>query len=490
MLSQLRNPDGTRRRRRSDQPVYSRRRRRRTLITVLVGIAVLLVGGWYGVKFFQRLRLEGETFRLGVNRRISAELGCKVEFTRLHEGGDRSLAATEATLTATGGGLLESGKFGNVSAGMTGSSWFSNEWGIKTLSISSGVLQFNPRRVPAPADAKPLAAARESAGGFRWSISPEPDLITIDGLRIVNGLDLEWPSASGESAESLRGLMGGVKLPREGGMEGAFIKGTLTARGLPEIAVEHITWKLAGTRLEIPGASARFGPGPLMEITGHADLVPEGNLALKVSILDTQLQTLLPARWRERISGALTAKDCDFTAAFGKGPERAFSGSFTIDGALLNGIGFTQKLAHFLQRPDLSVLEFPSLSGSFKWSPSTGLELSALTAERESLLRLAGRAAVNSTGDIEGRLSISVSERALQARANPVPHPFKPTAEGWAGVSFGIGGTAAAITDDIPLSGSQASAPPVRPQTPPTAPAADPGKDAKVEEAFESLLDQ
>jgi hypothetical protein len=227
-----------------------------------------------------------------------------------------------------------------------------------------------------------------------------------------------------------------------------------------------------------------------MEITGHADLVPEGNLALKVSIMDTQLLTLLPARWRERISGAFTAKDCDFTAAFGKGPERTFSGSFTINGALLNGIGFTKKLAHFLQRPDLSVLEFPSLSGNFTWSPSTGLELSGLNAERESLLRLAGRAAVNSAGDVEGRLSISVSELALQARGNPVPHPFKPTAEGWAGISFGIGGTAAAINDDIPLSGSQASAPPVQPQTPAPAPAADPRKDAKAEEAFESLLDQ
>ncbi len=495
MLSQLRSPDGTRRRRRSEQPIYAKRRRRRTLLTVLISLAVVLISGYYGIRFLQRLRLEGETFRLAVNRRISQALGCKVEFNRLHEGGDRSLAATDATLTIMDPGLLESAKFSSVNAALTSSSWFSNEWGIRQLSVSGGVIHFNPARIPSQPDSSPLPAVKESDNGFRWSISPEPDIITIDALRVINGIDLEWPAGSGEPPEAVRGLSGGVKISRDGVMEGSFIKGTVTSRGLPGLSLEHITWKLAGTRLEIPGARATCGPGTLFEITGHAELVPEGSVALKVNIVDTQLMALLPVQWRERLSGALTAKDCDFTAAFGKGPERTFSGSFTVNGALFNGIGFVQKLAHFLQRPDLSVLEFPSLSGKFTWSPSKGLELTALSAERESLLRLAGSASVNPAGDIEGRLSISVSELALQSRTNQVPHPFKPTAEGWAGVSFNIGGNAASISDDMGLPGSQASAPrqPAPGETsPPQAPArpaaADPAKDARLEEAFESLL--
>jgi len=496
MLSQLRSPDGTRRRRRSEQPVYTKRRRRRTLLIAGVSAAVLLIGGWYGVKFFQRLRLEGETFRQGVNRRISAALGCKVDFTRIHEGGDRSLAATDATLTTMDDGLLESARFTSLNASLTGSSWFSNEWGIRTLSIAGGVLKLNPGRVHSQPDAKPLAAVKESGDGFRWSISPEPDVITMDAVRILNGLDIEWPSAAAGEMEAVRKLTGGVKLPAGGGMEGTFIKGLLTARGLPEISLETVTWKLSGTRLEIPGARATLGPRTLVEITGHADLVPDGSVALKLNIVDTQLLALLPAAWRERVSGALTTQDCTFTAGFGQGPERSLSGSFTVKGALLNGIGFTRKLAHFLQRTDLEILEFPELTGKFTWSPSAGLEISALSAERESFIRLAGAVTVTPAGDVKGRLNISVSELALNARAVAVPHPFKPTAEGWAGISCNIGGTAASISDDIPVPGAPAAAPgllpggaaqPDRPAA--VTPASDPEKDARAERAFESLLE-
>lgn len=492
MLTHLRNPEGAPRRRRSEQPIYSKRRRRRTVILLVGGLATLVIGTWYGIKFFQRVRLEGETFREGVNRRISAALGCKVEFTRLHEGGERSLAATGGLLTMREQALMESAKFSSVNASLTSASWFSHEWGIETLSISNILFKLNPQRAPL-SDITPPPAVRESGDGFRWSISSEPNIITLDAVRVVNGLDLEWPGPAGQPPEAIRGLIGGGKIqPGGGGLGGSFVNGTLSLRGLPEISVAHLSWQLAGTRLAIPGARASSGPGTLFEITGHADLVREGTVALKVSIVDSQLKPLLPAAWRERLSGSLAAKDCAFTASIGKGPERTLSGDFTVTGALFSGIGFVHKIAHFLQRTDLSILEFPSLSGHFTWSPSGGLVLTNLTAEREASLRLAGDVTVNAAGAVSGRLTASVSDLTLRARSAAVPHPFRPSGEeGWTAFNFSVSGTAASLDDDIPVADTSLNFPravvPNGQKQPAPAPVRDADKDKELERKIKEL---
>jgi hypothetical protein len=489
MLTQLRSSDGHKRRRRTDQPVYTHRRRRRLVIGLVLGIASLAVAGYFGFRFFQRLRLEGETFRQSLNRRVSDAVGCQVELTRVHEGGEGSLSATEARFETHDQDLLEAGTFSELNASLTKSSWASNEWGITVLSINRGSVQLNPQRPAAPVGStsrvpRPSQRERSSGGGFRFGISPEPDIITLDGIRFTHGLDVVWPSSKAdEKPEALRGLRGHAKLRAGGSLEGAFVEGTVSLNLLPELRIEHLQWKLTGRELEIPGARVVFGGDARAEITGKASLMRDGSVDLNVSFVETPLKSLLPVAWHERVLGKFASKNVRFHAGFSDGPDRALEGAFTVTGCVLRGIPFANKLADALGSPELAILEFPLLAGQFKWSPSAGLEITGLSGEREGVLRFSGNVSVNPNGAVKGQLKAEASESALLARGSGAPTLFGPVSDGWAAVEFSVSGTAAVISDTLrfPETGAVPAVPgriPDNTAPAPSVPAPNPGVSA------------
>lgn len=496
MLTQLRSPEGKRRRRRSEQPILQARKRRKRWIVIGISIVSFVLAAWYGVRLFQKLRLEGETFRENLNRRLSEAVGCQVELTRIRDGGAGSLSATEGRCDTRDADLVEYGVFSGVNAALTSSSWVSDEWGITMLSFVDGTIRFNPARSLYSGDTTgyiPPAGGRERApGGFRFGISPEPSKISLDALRFTGGLNLEWPdAASDRGLESIKGLRGHAKFPARGGIEGAFVKGTLSLRGMPEMSLEHLQWKLDGRKLTIPGARIEFNGTGRAEITGNAHLVTDGGLDLSVVLRDLPLDNILPTGWTDRLSGKLSVEDGKFTASFGKGAERLFSGTFRIAGCVLKGLGFVNKLSFALQRPDLTVQEFPVLSGRFTWSPSGGLVVSELSGELDGTLRLTGGFTARPDGKLSGNLQAAASETALRARSADVPHPFGAPDNGWAGTEFSLSGGIQAVSDDLVLPGVS-GAPSAVPETPaprrgPSAPPATPGKE-ELERQFNELL--
>ncbi len=496
MLSKLRSPDGQKRRRRSEQPALSNRRRKRIVIVLALGTLALILACWYGFRFFQRYRLEGETFREGVNRRVSEALGCQVEFTRIHDGGAKSLSAVEGRFATRQDDLLASGSFSGINAGLTPTSWVSNEWGITQLNLARGTLTFDPQRTVTTADtmnAVPRTAGREKGErGVRFSIDPEPDIITLDVVRFTGGLDLEWPSSTGDrKPEAIRGLRGSAKSPGQGLLTGAFTGGTLHLKQWPEMSIEEINWSLNDRHLEIIGALVRFGGDAKAEVSGKAELVRDGNIDLKVTIHNTLLKLLLPAAWHERVAGLFTAKDASFRATFDKGGERKFEGDFTLAGGVLRGLPIVNKLAIALQRPDFSLLEFPQLTGHFTWSPSLGMEITGLSGNKEDILRLSGSVKVNGAGVVSGRLKASVSELAIRARSRTDdPHPFSPDSEGWSSVEFNVSGTGTLITDDLAMGTGTTSSAPAVPRAPSSAPAAPVPSNEELEKQFNELVPQ
>jgi hypothetical protein len=147
----------------------------------------------------------------------------------------------------------------------------------------------------------------------------------------------------------------------------------------------------------------------------------------------------------------IAARNARFHAGFSEGPERALEGEFTVAGCVLRGLPFVNKLADALRKPELSILEFPSLAGRFKWSPSAGLEVTGLSGEREGVLRLSGNVSVNPNGAVTGQLKAEASESALIARGSSAPAFFGPVSDGWAAVEFSVSGTALVISDTLPL---------------------------------------
>jgi hypothetical protein len=459
MITTLRSPDGAKRKRRSVQPVYASRRRRRLWLTIGISVACVAILCYYGFSFAQRIRLEGETFRDGVNRRISEALGCQVEINRIFDGGDKSLAATEARFdTQEAKDIVQSGTFNNLSASLTPSSWVSDQWGILMLSMTDGSITLNPERPATPPDSARIVPhiagkGRSTEGGWRFGINPEPDRITIDKLQFTKGFNLEWPAKPPQPPEGIRKLRGHVKFPRSGemsgGMEGSFSDGTMVLTEMPEVRIETVRWTLKERHLEILGSRVSFGGRASASISGHAELVSDGTVELKADILSTPLTSILPRIWHEAVLGMFSAEKTAFRASFGKGPERVYEGDFTVKGVIFAGFLFMSKFADALGHPEISRPEFPVLTGHFKWSPSTGVEITEISGEKEGLLRLNGSVRVNLQGSVDGRLKVSASETALRGAPPNAPKLFGPISGEWASLEFGIKGDPKSLVDDI-----------------------------------------
>lgn len=455
-MTTLRSPEGGKRRRRSVQPVVQSRRRRRLWIVLGLSVVSLVLAGYFGFRFYQRNRLEGETFRDGVNRRISEALGCQVEFNRIYDGGDESLAAKEARFEVRDpGDLIQSGTFSNLSASLTGSSWVTDEWGILMLNINEGTITLNPSRPDFPNDSTgivPHSGGGRHVGGF--GINPEPERITLDEVRFLKGLTVEWPASSGagQTTEAIKKLRGHAKIARSGGMSGTFIDGSVALNQMPEMRIQNLNWKLSGRKLDVAGGSIKFGGRAQASVSGKADLVSDGSAEFTADFESTPLATLLPPAWHEAVLGLFSAQKTTFRASFGKGPERVFEGDFKVVGAIFQGFTFFDKASEALGRNvEVQRPEFPVLTGHFKWSPSTGLELTNLFGERGELLRMSGSVTLTESGPVKGRLKLSTSENALRNVKKSAPQLFGPFEDGWASFEFNVSGTAKAIVDDIDL---------------------------------------
>lgn len=479
MMSQLRGSEGGKRRRRTSQPVLTARRRKRIVVAIVAGLLAVLVAGYFGFRFFLRQRLEGEAFRESLNRRVSDALGCQVEFTRIFDGGDSSLAAMEGRFLTQGENLVESGIFSEINASLTASSWNSNEWGIKKLTFNKGTIKLNPGRVKGSSSvtmALPRGPVRSKGdgGGFRFGINPEPAIITLDAVTVSNGMDVEWPGPAGKP-ETVRGLQGTTKVFSDGTLEGVFLKGAMSVEGLPALSLEHLRWKLAGTALEIINATVGFGGNARAELSGTASMESKGSMDLKVNIENAQLHELLPEVWHHRLFGKLTAKGGTFQVEFAGNKERTLEGPFTVSGVVLRGFGFTAKLAALLGNPELGNLEIPEMTGRYKWTHAGGLEISDILADKDGTVRLTGNMAVRGNGSVSGRLSVAVSD-AFLTNLKGRAHPFTPGEEGWSAVEFDLTGTSASIGDTLVTSGYSNSTPASAPPAPAPVPAAPAGE--------------
>ncbi len=462
-MTQLRTPDGSRRRRRSVQPVKTARKRRFLWIGLGVGLLAIVVGAYFGFRLFLRMRLEGETFRDGVNRNISSALGCEVEFRRIFDGGDNSLAATESRFTTGNQDLIESGEFNGLSAAMTATSWVADEWGIRMLSIHEARIKLNPFRTPgnSPAGTLPVVTGgRKAEGGYRLGINPEPDRISLDAVRFQNGLSLEWPSADAASPESLSGLQGTVNVRRGKGVDGFFKNGKLTLNLLPEIDVDSMQWSLNGRKLEISNADIIIGgkpdmlmagkkPKPSASVSGVINLVNDGEVQLRANFSSTPLKNLLSKTWQDLVLGLFSAENATFITSTGKGPERVFEGDFKIAGAIVQGFSFTEKLAVATQRPEFSRPEFPILAGHFKWTPSGGMELTGLSGTREGMFRLSGNVTVSAQDAVSGRLTVGLHENIINGMPEKNRGIAGPVEEGCASLDINLAGNGNTISDDL-----------------------------------------
>ncbi|MFN5960071.1 MAG: hypothetical protein ACK5CW_01165, partial [Verrucomicrobiota bacterium] len=123
-----------------------------------------------------------------------------------------------------------------------------------------------------------------------------------------------------------------------------------------------------------------------------------------------------------------------------------------------------------LQRRELSILEFNSMRGRFRWT-ADGIEITDFTADRDGSLRLRGTITFAATGKVDAQLALEISELLLPPASLGGTANFPPPRDGRSVLEFTLGGTADALTDSLSVT-SAAAAPPSAPDGP--APSANP----------------
>ena len=428
------------------------RHRRRWWIYALVALAFLLGAAWFGIRLLNRWRIEGEGFRVNAARRVSELADRRISFSRFRQTAPDQLGNASLTLSPSFQDLLASANFTNLTAQLAAGSWLSEDWTLRSLRFHKADLVFDPAKKmdaqtmwqtgPAPVD----RGVSGQDGGFRIGLTSDPAAIVLESGHF-NELNLTWPGPEGKP-ESLTQMEGNFQFSDQT-IRMEMTGGLLDTDSWPPFPIHQVNARLHGTALEIISARLGFTAGHEVRVTGSAELVPTGQLKLSADIAPILLKHLLPDIWATSVLGSFEATGSQWLSHFQSGPPPTLSGPFLVRGAVLRGLPFVDKIASLLRKPELALMEFPTFSGQFAWTPQR-TRLSGLSATTtDGLLRLKGEIAIMPDGNLTGQLLFEANDAYFAGLPPDQPHLFSPTGGGWRTLTVSLGGRENSLTDNI-----------------------------------------
>ncbi len=446
-------------------------RRRRWGLYALLALVILAAATWFGIRLLNRWRIEGEGFRVNAARRVSELADRRVSFSRFQQTAPDQLGNASLTVSPSFQDLLSSANFTNLTAQLAAGSLMSEDWTLRSLRFQKADLVFDPAKKmdattmwqtgPAPVD----RGVTGQGSGFRLGLTSEPAAIVLES-GYFNELNLTWPGPEGKPG-SLTQLEGNFHLAGPA-LRLEMSGGLLDTASWPPFPVHQINAKLQGSTLEIVSARMGFTAGHEIRVTGSAELVPAGRLQLSGDIAPILLKHLLPETWSTNVLGSFESSGSQWLSHFQSGHPPTLSGPFMVRGAVLRGLPFVEKIAALLRKPELALMEFPTFSGQFTWTPQTTRisEISATTTD--SLLRLKGDLTITQDGTLGGQLVFEANDAYFAGLPPQEPQLFSPSAEGWRTLIVSFGGGQSPLADNIAAPSPAAA--PTRPTPMPAAP--------------------
>lgn len=414
------------------------------------GVLILVGAGFLGVRMLNRIRVEGDGFKVNVARRVSELAGRKVSFGRFQLASSTTFGTPVVSVTPGMTDLVGSMEMNDLMAELTAGSWMSDNWVLNDLHIRGINVSLQPEKTLSPGNMFPVPVERAQSadGGFRLSITSDPSSIALQ-TGSFEQLDVSWPGPTGKP-ESLTKVEGSFRAG-EGTLSLETRGGLLETSIMHPLEVQKMNVSLKGSTLDIVSARLVLSRTCTALLSGKAEMVPDGKIELKAEIPPVLLRDILPAVWGEHLAGQFTSSGAKWVSHFKSGPPAEFSGPFTGHGMVIQGFDFIDKIAHLLQDPRLSLLEFQDFKGNFSWTPQ-GVALKDLSAQsQDGRMRLSGFVEVSAEGSLKGKLHIEASDIYFVARLKtPVPI-FTPSGEGWYATDFTISGRNGEINDSIPI---------------------------------------
>lgn len=425
--------------------------RRKWWLWVVVGLVLITALVLVGIRMLNRWRIEGEGFKVNAARRVSELAERKVTFSRFRQTAGDQLSNATLTLTPTHQDLLSSAVFSEMTADFSSGSWLADDWLIRSLRIRRADLAFQPGKVldettlwnttPLPVD-----RGARTEGGFRLSMTSNPNAIVLESGRI-DALNLSWPGPTGKP-ETLTELMGNFRHLNDT-VQLELTNGVLDTSFWPPFPVRQLNAELRGTALKIVGARLGFTAEHEFRVTGVADLTPSGKVELNADITPVLLRHILPETWINTVNGSFESNNTQWISHIGQGPTASLTGSFRVRGLVLRGLPFVDKLANLLRKAELSILEFPNLTGDFAWTPQ-GTVLTNLSASgANDLLRMKGKISVITGESVSGDLTFEANEAFFAGLPDDSPNLFTPGPEGYRTLNVHFTGTDPALQDNI-----------------------------------------
>ncbi|RYD35776.1 MAG: hypothetical protein EOP86_07625 [Verrucomicrobiaceae bacterium] len=417
-------------------------------------VALAVAGGFAGIHALNRFRVEGEGFKVNVARRASELIQRRVTFPSTFQQAEKyTLGTSSMVITPAFGDLLETAEFTDLMLKLTPGSWMSDDWSLAHSQIRGINLVLQPGKVldggtvwnsrPAPVDRGVTAK-----GGFRLGVTSEPASIQLESGRFES-LNLSWPGPGGKPETltkvegNFRMMDAAVNLETQGGV--------LATAAWPPMKVQQINARLKGATLDIVSAKVMVGETSTARLTGRAELVPDGRLDPTVDIPPLLLKNLLPEFWSSHVTGQFSTEGAKWSSQFKSGPPAEFSGSFTGRSIVLQGMGFVDKIANLLRRPELSLMEFADFRGNFSWTAKRVriTEISART--QDNFLQLTGWVEVVPGESTIGKLRVEANEVYFAGRPGGVPSVFTPAGDGAYAAEFEISGRGNTLQDSLPV---------------------------------------
>ena len=418
---------------------------------LLIVLAVLGLGAWIGIRQLNRVRIEGEGFRVNVARRLSEIAERRLSFTRFRQTGPDQLFTSSLNVAPTHKDLADTITFSNLNLHFAPGSWLADEWTIHDLRIGQTDVTFRPGKVMDEKSMWAAAPAPVDRGttnqGFRLSMTSDPGAVLVETGRF-DELNLSWPGPMGKP-ETLTKLQGNFSVTGPT-LNMEIAGGLLDTAAWPAFPLRQANARLTGTKLEIVSARLGFTPDHDVRLTGTADLVPDGKIELKADISPVLLKHFLPDAWTNIVMGSFEAPETTWVSHFKDGPPATLSGPFRIKGLVLRSMPFVDKIATILRNPTLALMEFPVLTGKFAWTPG-GTYLTDLSAvSKDELLRLKGKVTSQPGENLSGTFTVEARDTLFIGLPPGSEEFFTPSGEeGWRSITFTLSGVDNALTDSI-----------------------------------------
>jgi len=422
------------RRARKRQGTRSRQWLGRAAAVVGIGVFVLLVAGYVGVRKY----LHSEGFRRLLSEEASRTLGISGTFSSFRWDG---LQVDTSSFEASGDGKIQSITADNLHTEIGLSKVTQGTWQLRgsnvgrieaTLDARSGANEIEP---PVAATPGPNSEAKKNG----WL----PSEVDLDALTIQSMTVRALMNSGSASISDMRVQVNQTETKNayRATIDGGRV--ALPWKMVPAIALDRVKLRYQDDQVFITDATATVAGSGRVQADGEWTQ-SSGSYSLQGTLSDVPCADLLNADWAKRLTGKV---DSTFTVtSHGNGPS--LEGRLTIKDGVLTALPLLDSLAAYADTRRFRVLSLSEAETDWKWEDGV-IKLSHLVLASEGLVRLEGLLIIGKNGELDGSFRLGLVPGTLANIPGAETDVFLPGEKGLLWTPLRITGTLADPKEDL-----------------------------------------